>query len=99
MSVLFKVIDRLNAVPIKIPIVNLCRNRKYIQKFIWNLKGSQIVKKKNLNKEQSWKSYACCFKTHKVIVSVVCNKYRHIDQWNRRKNLETNTSFYVANYF
>ena len=29
----------------------------------------------------------------------MCNKYRHIDQWNRRKNLETNTSFYVANYF
>ena len=52
MSVLFKVIDRLNAVPIKIPIVNLCRNRKYIQKFIWNLKGSQIVKKKILKKNK-----------------------------------------------
>ena len=57
-------IYRFNAIPIKILIVKLYRNRKYIQKFIWNLKGSQTVKKKR-KKEQSWKSYACCFKTHR----------------------------------
>ena len=49
---LLKMIYRFNAIPIKILIVKLCRNRKYIQKFIWNLKGSQIVKKKNIKKNK-----------------------------------------------
>ena len=51
MSMLLKMIYRFNAIPIKILIVKLCRNRKYIQKFIWNLKGSQIVKK-NIKKNK-----------------------------------------------
>jgi hypothetical protein len=44
-SVLPKVIYILNTIPIKsTPSFFFFRNRKSIQKFIWNLKGLQIVK-------------------------------------------------------
>lgn len=50
MSILPKVIYRLNAIPIKISMMSFAKREKPILKFIWNLKLSQVAKKILKNK-------------------------------------------------
>ena len=43
-QVLPRMIDRLNAIPIKIPVMSFAEIEKSILQFTWNLKGPQIAK-------------------------------------------------------
>ena len=94
MLTLYKVIYRFNSISTKIPMTIFYRNGKMILKFIWNHKQSQIhktiLRMKNKARGITLLDFKIYYKVT-VINTVWClHKYRHRDQWNRRKISERN---------
>lgn len=68
MPTLLKAIKRFNTIPIKISMSFFAEIEKFILKFIWILKGPQIVKT-ILKKEQGCKTQTLSFQNilHRII--------------------------------
>jgi hypothetical protein len=81
MSILLKVIYRINAIIIKILMSLFTETEKSILIFIWKHKRPWIVKAALSKKKTCWRYHNTWIQ---IILQSHSNKIAHVDQWKRR---------------
>lgn len=97
MAIFPKMINRYNATSVKIP--TFCRNeRNWSQNSYGNTKD---LVKKNLKREQSWRTHTFDFKIFykAIVIKRVWYKDRNIDQGNRTESPRNKPIHLYVNWF
>ena len=95
MSILPKAMYRLNAIPVKLPMVFFTELEQIISRFVWKYKKTSNSQS-NLEKEEwNWRNDFRLYYKATVIKTVwYWHKDRNIDQWNKTESPEINPHTY-----